>query len=191
MAGSASAEELLTESLSELRWPRVSLPCKGAKRLPMNFRISASRALQTTATPPAGWPAIGMHADVLGQAHTTSMCVHVVARWGMGLWEFTFRSLGRRHREIGARILGIGNGGGQLRSDFTERSLSKCARRGAANSRGARLGRHFQRTILWEESAALARSSVPCGGLSWNAGTAVLRGSRLARALRLDGGLCK
>ena len=154
VAGSASAEELLTESLSELRWPRVSLPCKGAKRLPMNFRISASRALQTTATPPAGWPAIGMHADVLGQAHTTSMCVHVVARWGMGLWEFTFRALGRRHREIGARILGIGNGGGQLRSEFTERCLSKCARRGAAKTLAARLWEGGKTAFCISQAAA-------------------------------------
>ena len=189
MAGSASAEELLTDSLSELRWPRVSLPCKGAKRLPMNFRISASRALQTTATPPASWPAIGMHADVLGQAHTTSMCARcsTLGHGSLGVHVQGIRSAASR--DWGADI-GHWKRRRAMRSDFTERSLSKCARRGAANSRGARLGRHFQRTILWEESAALARSSVPCGGLSWNAGTAVLRGSRLARALRL-GGLCK
>ena len=33
-------------------------------------------------------------------------------RWGMGIWDFTLRALGRRHCEIGARVLGIGNGGG-------------------------------------------------------------------------------
>ena len=39
-----------------------------------------------------------------------SVCAHM----GMGLWDFKLGALDRRHCVIGARVLGIGDGGGAI-----------------------------------------------------------------------------